>query len=525
MMTVGVTSLALFLAILPDARPGDSRPGAEITAQDAPKEAAGPFFRIRVVDDVTLRAVPLVELRMVDGTSFVTDSAGAVAFYEPGLMGKELFFHVSSHGYEYPADYFGYRGVRLTPVPGGSATIPIRRINLAERLYRITGIGIYRDSRLLGDPLPLAEPLINGLVAGQDSALAVPHNGRLYWFWGDTGRPAYPLGNFKTSGATSQLPGSGGLDPGVGIDLAYYVDASGFSRQMAPIGDSGVVWLSGLQTAPDRSGIERMFAHFTRLQGLGSPIEHGLALWNESTEVFDKVSNIPLDNPLHPEGSAPFKHVDGGIEYIYFGNPYPNLRVRAELELIGRPDQYQGYTPLLAGTRFAGAGTQLERDTQGELVWAWKSDTPPLNPAQQRELVTADLMERSESPYRLADADTGKQISEHNGTVAWNAYRQRWIMILGQSFGSTSFLGEIYYAESKNIEGPWIQARKIVTHDDYSFYNVAQRPFFDQDGGRLIHFEGTYTMSFSGTETATPRYDYNQIMYRLDLSDPRLFAP
>ena len=48
---------------------------------------------------------------------------------------------------------------------------------------------------------------------------------------------------------------------------------------------------------------------------------------------------------------------------------------------------------------------------------------------------------------------------------------------------------------------------------------------FDKDGGRVIFFEGTYTHTFSGNATATPRYDYNQIMYRLDLSDARLALP
>jgi hypothetical protein len=67
---------------------------------------------------------------------------------------------------------------------------------------------------------------------------------------------------------------------------------------------------------------------------------------------------------------------------------------------------------------------------------------------------------------------------------------------------------------------------KVASHTKYSFYNPKQHPMFDQDGGRLIYFEGTYTHTFSsGPETATPRYDYNQLMYRLDLSDPRLALP
>jgi hypothetical protein len=44
----------------------------------------------------------------------------------------------------------------------------------------------------------------------------------------------------------------------------------------------------------------------------------------------------------------------------------------------------------------------------------------------------------------------------------------------------------------------------------------------DEEGGRVIFFEGTYTHSFSGNEHQTPRYDYNQVTYRLDLGDERL---
>jgi hypothetical protein len=44
----------------------------------------------------------------------------------------------------------------------------------------------------------------------------------------------------------------------------------------------------------------------------------------------------------------------------------------------------------------------------------------------------------------------------------------------------------------------------------------------DQQNGRLIHFEGTYTAEFSGNPRKSPRYDYNQILYRLDLSHPTL---
>ena len=83
-------------------------------------------------------------------------------------------------------------------------------------------------------------------------------------------------------------------------------------------------------------------------------------------------------------------------------------------------------------------------------------------------------------------------------------------------------LGEIWYAEAEEPEGPWHKAVKILSHDHYSFYNPKLHPYFSKEGGKVIFFEGTYTAMFSEAPTKTPRYDYNQILYRLDLTSPRL---
>jgi hypothetical protein len=101
----------------------------------------------------------------------------------------------------------------------------------------------------------------------------------------------------------------------------------------------------------------------------------------------------------------------------------------------------------------------------------------------------------------------------------WNEFRQRWVML------TSSKPGEIWFAEGDTPVGPWVYARRVVAHDNYNFYNPTQHPFFDQDNGRLIYFEGTYTASFSGAKEKTPRYDYDQIMYRLALDDARLNLP
>src|SRR3954467_3879587 len=87
------------------------------------------YFKIQVIDDQTNRGVPLVELTTTADVSYFTDSNGLIAFDDPAVMGREVFFHVKSHGYEFPKDGFGYRGTKLNVTEGGSATLKIHRIN------------------------------------------------------------------------------------------------------------------------------------------------------------------------------------------------------------------------------------------------------------------------------------------------------------------------------------------------------------------------------------------------------------
>src|SRR5262249_46791274 len=137
---------------------------------------------------------------------YVTDNAGRVAFQEPGLSGQEVFFFVRSHGYESPQDGFGFAGARVTPQVGKPAEIKLTRRNVAERLCRLTGEGLYRDSLLLGYEPPLPVSPHAGKVAGQDSIQAAIYHGKVYCFWGDTLQMKYPLGLFRMAGATTAIP-------------------------------------------------------------------------------------------------------------------------------------------------------------------------------------------------------------------------------------------------------------------------------------------------------------------------------
>ncbi len=482
--------------------------------------AESPCFAIHVVDEQTGRGVPLIELRTTNEISFWTDSAGYVAFDEPGLMGGEVFFRLKGDGYEYPADGFDIRGLRLVPRPGEEAQIRVKRLNIAERLYRITGQGIYRDSTLLGKPLPIKAGNLNGRVMGQDSNLCAIYHDQLFWLWGDTARPEYPLGNFASSAATSQLPAKGGLPPSVGVDLQYFVDDTGFAKEMARGLGEHLIWLDAFMVLPDPGGAERLVAKFSRLRALDAPIEQGLCVYDDKSQTFQRLATFELDDPS-PVGQ-PFRATTDGVDYFYFPTPCPQLRVPATWDAIHDTRRYEAFTCLTQGTRYSKDAPTLDRDPQGKLVWGWKPDTSYVSSGDLIDLARAGHIKESERWNDSTDSQSGERITLWGGSVAWNAYRQRYIMIAGQGFGKPSFLGEIYYLEADKPEGPWLRGRKIATHAKHSFYNPVHHPFFDEDNGRVIYFEGTYVDTFSDAAIPTPRYNYNQIMYRLDLSDPRL---
>jgi hypothetical protein len=485
-----------------------------------------PPFAIEVVDAGTGRGVPLVELTTVSGVRFLTDSAGFIAIDDPAFVRREVFFHVKSHGYEFPADGFGFRGAKLNVIPGGTARLQVKRHNVAERLYRVTGEGIYSDSVQLGrKPPPVKEPLLNGEVVGQDSAQQAVYRGKIYWFFGDTNRQQYPLGHFWMSGATSQLPGNGGLDPSVGIDLTYFTGDDGFARGTFERVDNHPVWADGVVVLRDGQGRERLTAKAAVIKSLGEIVGRYLAVWNDERAMFEKVKEIPdRDAPLTPAGH-PLRVEEGGRKYVYYGLCLPHVRMRDDWKSWQDFASYEAFTCLAPGGRYEKATTKLDRDASGKLIWAWKRDTAPLEYQELQELAKANLLKPDEAWFRPLDVETKQPVVLGMGSVRWNACRKRYVMIAGQVGGSTSMLGEIWYSEADAPQGPWRWARKIVTHDKYSFYNPVHHDFFDQDGGKTIYFQGTYTGTFSRTGDLTPRYDYNQILYRLNLGDERLKLP
>ncbi len=479
---------------------------AALSLAAEPPKVAAPWFGIHVVDDQTGRGIPLIELRTVNDIRCVTDNAGWIAFNEPGLMGREVFFYVSGPGYDKDKDGFGYTGVRVKPQAGQTTEVKLRRKVIAERLGRTTGQGMYRDSELLGLPLPL--PNINPAgVMGQDSVQAVPYHGRIFWLWGDTNVPHYPLGSYRTTCATSPVD----VLPEKGMAFEYFTDDKAPSklRAMMPSKAEGAVWLFGLLTVKDDQGKEVLLAHYGRHKGLAKPEEHGVARFNDERGVFETVLPLPKEEEWRfPQGNA-VRVKDAEGDRFYFAAPFCHTRVPATLADLLKPESYQAL---------------WFDETAHE--WKWQHEHAPTTQGDALRLQLKGIMPPAQARYDLKDVETHKHLHMHNTSIEWNEWRKKWVLIGLQSGGreDPSPLGEVWYAEADSVQGPWQRAVKVASHPRYSFYNPVHHAFLDAEGGRVIYFEGTWSLEFSGNPLAPARYDYNELMYRLDLDDPRLKA-
>ncbi len=438
--------------------------------------AAAPLApcRIDVVERGSGWPVPLVELRTLHGVRFVSDNAGAVAFDLPEFMGQELWLEVAGHGYGVPADGFGYRGVRLTPVPGGRLRVEVERTSLARRLGRVTGAGIFAESQKLG----LESPWSETGVLGCDSVQAVPFGSGLFWAWGDTTLPHYPLGIFHMSAARTPARPLAVFEPPLRLEFSHLRGSSGRPRDVARLPGPGPTWLSGMIVLPDGAGLERLVAAYAKVRPPLSVYETGLCGWNEASENFEPLAVLwreldagPRPPPL-PDGQAFVAADERGVKWAYFGNPLPVLRCRATFE-------------------------------------TWR------DPARWEKL---------EAPVTLAPADGGPPVKVHGGSVAWHPWRRKWVTIFTQAGGAGSFLGDIWYAEAPAPTGPWGPAVKVLGHDNYTFYNPRIHAMWFEADSPVLIFEGTFTREFADRPPAVPRYDYNQIMHRLDLDEPGLAA-
>ncbi len=426
-------------------------------------------FGIEVVDRENGWPVPLVELRTTHHSSFFTDNLGLVAIDSPELMDREIYLSLSSDGYELKADGFGNAGIRVTPTAGEKTRIEVDRTMIAKRLGRLTGAGLSAEGAKLG----IAPALPETGIFGCDSLLVTPYRGKLFWLWGDSGVPHYPLGIFDSTAATSSLKPLASLKPPLALKYEYFRNKKQQPRGVAPIPGKGPTWLSAVVALKDAKGIERLVATYSKIENHLDEAEVGLCIWDDEKEIF--IPHRVLwkkdggTKPLIPRGHPVEWKDAAGKSWLLSGDPFPEFRCPANFE-------------------------------------AWS------DPA---------TWEKIDQPAAPLAAD-GSKVNPHRGSIAWSPFREKWVAIFTQKFGSPSAFGEIWYAESPAPTGPWGTPVKVLSNRNYTFYNPVIHAELSDESGPALVFEGTYTAEFADRPVPTPRYNYNQILYRLDLDDPKL---
>jgi hypothetical protein len=260
------------------------------------------------------------------------------------------------------------------------------------------------------------------------------------------------------------------------LKFDYFTDSAGKPRGVAQMPGDGPTWVSGYISLPDKSGAGRLVGTYAKIKPPLEAYETGLCVWNDELSEFEHFRTLWTKSESTPnQPPAPLGHPviidgEGGTKWALFGDPLPKLRC---------PATFEGWQDASK----------------------WETLTP--------------------QEFMLSATD-GSKVKPHSGSIAWNDFRKRWVAVFMQSFGKPSAFGEIWYAESKSPQGPWGPAIKILSHKNYTFYNPRIHPEFTQARSSILLFEGTYTQTFANRPEPTPRYDYNQVLYRLDLDDPKL---
>jgi hypothetical protein len=235
----------------------------------------------------------------------------------------------------------------------------------------------------------------------------------------------------------------------------------------------GPTWVWGAATLPDAQGREHLVASAVKVRGNMEAYRWDLVEWDAAAAKFAPLLTFWRKSAAEPQ---PTKVPDGhalkwtdaaGQAWLLFGNPFPTMRCPATYE-----------------------------------AWKDPSTWEPLTP--DRRVLTAE----------------GKPVEAHGGDLAWHPWSRRWLLLFTRKGGDSSYLGEIWLASAPSPTGPWTEARKVATHDHYTFYNPILHAEAFRDDSPLIHFEGTYVTTFSGHREPTPRWDYNQVLYQVDLSTP-----
>lgn len=466
--------------------------------------APGQMFTLLVTDRVTGRALPGA-IVITPHRTYVTDSSGAAAIYETGLMNTHASIALAADGYMLaPAS--------VDVVPGLTRTLSIEPDpdQIAVRLYRLNGPGIFRDRVLLGQSTSQG---VNADMMSQDGPMTAVYRGNLYWTFGDTNHQRADHSNYRGSAASSSLT----ADPERWFPLTYVHQIDGREAAIAPTSEfdhaGALAWPGGLVGVPDAQGIERLYSTFGIIENAWDTVAIGVGRYNDTTHIFERKAWLDLAKPSRP-GAHAFEVSDGMQSYLH----YENLtRIPATEAGLLDQDGYQTFTALDADGNAA-------RDATGRIRYAWKPQTAELTAsnaasagAARDELLSGHLREARSTagaPHAIPIVASARD---------YDPYRKRYVEIITEEQNQFIARDATWYAEGDTPMGPWVYARRITGRGSRSIYNPTILPLQKNDGAQLF-FAAVYSNSYVPVPPL-PYYNYSVVMHMLDVSDLRTALP
>jgi hypothetical protein len=458
---------------------------------------------------------------MENRARFISDNQGIISILAPDLNGRKVRFLFQGHGYSIDkTDFWGQKSVTCLIKPGKTFKLKIKRKQLAQRLYRITGAGRYNNSILAGltQRIPTRN-LLPGKVIGQDSLIAIPWNNELWCFYGDTiGLNSY---NFSASCATLPLK-SNRYDPEKFLPLKYKVDEYGFARPMIKTGKKGFTWIEyvlPVKIDSIKSQSEALLAKYVQHETLNKVAESGFAIMTRSSKNFKIIKKLNANK--HHRCIHPYPVKTASQSFFLLS---PKRMVSPGLKNIINQQKHFYFSPATENSSqefsvLKKKKYRLNRNKEQKLVYKWQQGAWHFDSKGKKQLFAPKIMP-AEALFSPIDLDSGKRIIKFTGSIVYNQYLKTWIAI-NQGLEP----GQITFSTSDTPTGPWTFARTITEFSNYNLYNPIIHPWFEIDQGRSILFEGTYTWFFSSSEKKTPWADYNQMMFKLDLTQPELQMP
>ena len=287
----------------------------------------------------------------------------------------------------------------------------------------------------------------------------------------------------------------------------------------------------------------------------------GLVQWSDELSRFTHVASFQDPN-ASPCGGGSFRdgcpqnqvegmytvHVlgpDADPNYVYFGKPFVQYRVRRSVKAMANQSAWEAWTPLKAGAR---NGTEVDPGGYG-----WKAGLNQFGQGAERALIQQGKMSATVARLQPVDpdgniggCDWGASPLLGNGDVQYNTYMKKYVLIASKAMHSCareSHYGEIWLGLADEITGPWTSIKRVATHatTGTSCYNPLQLPFLQEGGGSRIYFACTITSAFSyttndrskakgyscswdsvggqGCDVSIPRYEYNNMVFAVDMDE------